>query len=76
MNKKYYWFKMPDNFFEQNDIKIIIAQKNGNEYVRIWIKMCLEAVSQKEGRRRVDSPATKRGGKQCEYQTRRCGRGP
>ena len=31
-NKKYYWLKLKEDFFERDEIKIIESQKNGKDY--------------------------------------------
>lgn len=48
MNKRYYWFKLKDDFFNSDDIKIILTKKNGSDYVIFWQKLLLKAITSKE----------------------------
>ncbi len=41
--KKYYYIKLKDNYFDQDNIKILEAMKNGHTYSLILIKMYLKA---------------------------------
>ena len=43
-NKKYYYLKLKENFFEREEIKIIEALPNGFEYSLILIKMYLRSL--------------------------------
>lgn len=43
-NKKYYYLKLKENFFEREEIKIIEALSNGHEYSLILIKMYLRSL--------------------------------
>ncbi|MDB2125250.1 phage replisome organizer N-terminal domain-containing protein [Clostridium paraputrificum] len=43
-NKKYYYLKLNENFFEREEIKIIEAQPNGYEYSNILLKMYLKSL--------------------------------
>lgn len=39
-NKRYYWLKLDENFFEDDTIKYLLEQKNGAEYVIFYLKLC------------------------------------
>jgi predicted phage replisome organizer len=43
-NKKYYYLKFKENYFDQDHIKVIEAMKNGYEYSLIILKLYLKAV--------------------------------
>ena len=43
-NKKYYWLKLKDDFFERDEIKIIESQKNGKDYINFYLKLLLKSV--------------------------------
>ena len=43
-NKKYYWLKLKNNFFEQKDIKIIEAMDNGQDYIIFLLKLKLRSL--------------------------------
>lgn len=40
-NKKYYWLKLKDNFFDSEEMKIIEAQENSSNYQILYLKLCL-----------------------------------
>lgn len=40
-NKRYYWIKLKENFFDLETIDWLIAQKNGCEYIVLYQKLCL-----------------------------------
>ena len=42
-NEKYYYIKLKDNYFEQDNIKVLESMKNGHVYSLIIIKMYLKA---------------------------------
>ncbi len=48
-NKKYYYLKLKDNFFDSDDIKLIEAMPNGYEYSSFYLKLCLMSLKD-EGR--------------------------
>ncbi|MCP4648552.1 MAG: hypothetical protein GY853_00545 [PVC group bacterium] len=48
MNRRYFWLKLKENFFESDDMKIIESQKNGAEYIIFWQKLLLKAITSKE----------------------------
>lgn len=45
---RYYWLKLQAGFFEQADIKVIMAQPNGAEYVVFWLKLLLLSIQQEQ----------------------------
>lgn len=50
-DKKYFWLKMPRNFFEKHYIKMLRAKDNGNLLVMFYIWMLTESIDH-EGRLR------------------------
>lgn len=42
-NRKYYYIKLKENYFEQDNIKVLESMKNGHTYSLIIIKMYLKA---------------------------------
>lgn len=44
-NKKYYWLKLKDNFFEEDTIQFIEEQDNGILYSNFYLKLCLKALN-------------------------------
>ncbi len=42
-NKKYYYIKLKDNYFDQDNIKILESMKNGHTYSLILIKLYLKS---------------------------------
>ena len=42
-NEKYYYIKLKDNYFDQDNIKVLESMKNGHTYSLIIIKMYLKA---------------------------------
>jgi len=45
--KKYYWLKVNEHFFEDERIQYIESQENGNEYIYFWIKLLLKCLKNK-----------------------------
>lgn len=43
--KRYYWLKLPENFFEDDTIIWLESQENGKEYCLFYLKLCLKALS-------------------------------
>ena len=43
-NKKYYWLKLRDDFFERDEVKIIEGQTNGKDYIIFYMKLLLKSV--------------------------------
>jgi len=47
-DKKYYWIKLKTDFFRDDGaIDFIMGQKNGSEYVALYIILCLKTANQK-----------------------------
>lgn len=44
-NKKYYWLKLKDNFFDRDEIKIIESLQNGKDYIIFYMKMLMKSVA-------------------------------
>lgn len=40
-NKKYYYLKLKEDFFDNEEMKILESMKNGVEYQNVYLKMCL-----------------------------------
>lgn len=40
-NKKYYYLKLKDNFFDREEIKLLERQENGYIYSNLYLKLCL-----------------------------------
>lgn len=47
--KRFYWIKLKENFFDLETIDWLISQKNGCEYIVLYQKLCLMTAN-KEGR--------------------------
>lgn len=43
--KRYFWLKLNENFFEQEEIKIIEGMENGEKYVNFYLKLLLKSLS-------------------------------
>ena len=43
-NKKYYWLKLKEDFFEEDAISWIEEQDNGKEYCLFYLKLCLKSL--------------------------------
>src|SRR5574344_134844 len=43
-NKRYYWLKLNENFFEDDTIQWLEEQENGKEYVIFYLKLCLKSL--------------------------------
>ncbi len=46
MGKRYYWLKLPDDFFRQKPIKKLRKIAGGDTYTIIYLKMLLIAMKQ------------------------------
>lgn len=46
-NIKYFYLKLKDNFFDNEEMKLLESQKNGTEYQNLYLKLCLLAVKNK-----------------------------
>lgn len=40
-NKRFYWIKLRENFFQQETIDWLMDQKNGCEYIVLYLRLCL-----------------------------------
>lgn len=40
-NKKYYYMKVKETFFDSEEMKILESQKNGEKYQNLYLKLCL-----------------------------------
>lgn len=40
-NKKYYYLKLKEDFFDNEEMKVLESMKNGTEYQNVYLKMCL-----------------------------------
>ena len=40
-NKKYYYMKVKETFFDSEEMKILESQKNGEKYQNFYLKLCL-----------------------------------
>ncbi|HDY68175.1 MAG TPA: hypothetical protein ENH85_10320 [Candidatus Scalindua sp.] len=47
-NQRYYWLKLKDDFFNSDEIKLLLSMENGSEYVIFWQKILLKAITCKE----------------------------
>lgn len=43
-NKKYYWLKLKEDFFDDDTISFIEEQENGKEYCLFYLKLCLKSL--------------------------------
>lgn len=43
-NKRYYWLKLNENFFEDDTVTWIEEQANGKDYVIFYLKLCLKSL--------------------------------
>lgn len=48
-NKRYYWLKLPEDFYDDDTIQWIEDQENGASYVNFYLKLLLKSLSD-EGR--------------------------
>lgn len=44
-NKRYYWLKLNENFFEDDTITWIEEQENGKDYIVFYLKLCLRSLT-------------------------------
>ena len=47
-DKKYFWLKLKDNFFDAAEIRFIEEQENGPQYIIFWQKLLLLGIRQQE----------------------------
>lgn len=43
--KRHHWLKLDENFFEDDTIKFIEEQEEGERYIIFYLKLCLKAVN-------------------------------
>lgn len=43
-NKRYYWLKLDEGFFEDDTIEWLEEQENGKDYVIFYLKLCLKSL--------------------------------
>lgn len=43
-NKRFYWLKLDEEFFEDDTIQWIEEQENGDKYVLFYLKLCLKSL--------------------------------
>lgn len=43
--KRFYWLKLKQDFFEQDDIKIVESMKNGKDYIIFLLKLQLKSIN-------------------------------
>lgn len=44
-NKRYYWLKLKEDFFEDDTISWLEEQENGKDYVIFYLKLCLKSLN-------------------------------
>lgn len=44
MTKRYYWLKLKDTFFDEEDTKLIEAMPNGKDYIIFYLKLQLKSI--------------------------------
>ncbi len=45
-NKRYYWLKLKEDFFEDDTIEWLEEQENGERYVLFYLKLCLKSLKE------------------------------
>lgn len=43
-NKRYYWLKLKDDFFEDDTVAWLEEQENGKDYIIFYLKLCLKSL--------------------------------
>lgn len=43
-DKKYYWLKLKEDFFEEDTLAWLEEQTNGKEYCLFYLKLCLKSL--------------------------------
>lgn len=43
-DKKYWWMRLKENFFEEEQIDWLLEQKNGKDYCIFYMKLCLKSL--------------------------------
>ena len=44
MNKRFYWLKLKEDFFQEDTIQWLEEQENGKEYCLFYLKLCLKSL--------------------------------
>lgn len=44
-NKKYYWLKLNQNFFEREEVKVLEGMENGEQYINFYLKLLLKSIA-------------------------------
>lgn len=44
-NKKYYWIKLNENFFDDDPMAWILEQENGKDYIIFYLMLCLRSLT-------------------------------
>lgn len=44
MTKRYFWLKLPEEFFDDDTVRFIEEQENGIAYSNFYLKLCLKAL--------------------------------
>ncbi len=44
-DKRYYWLKLKDDFFEQDEVKIVENMQNGKDYIIFYLKLILKSIN-------------------------------
>ncbi len=44
-NKRYYWLKLNENFFEDDTMSWLEEQESGKDYIIFYLKLCLKSLS-------------------------------
>lgn len=44
-DKRYYWLKLKDDFFEQDEIKLVEMMDNGKDYIIFYMKLVLKSIN-------------------------------
>lgn len=44
-NKRFYWIKLKTNFFNRDEIDFLLSQKNGCEYIVLYLMLCNSAAN-------------------------------
>lgn len=43
-NKRYYWLKLNENFFDEDTIIFLEEQENGKDYIIFYLKLLLKSI--------------------------------
>ena len=47
-DKKFYWLKINEHFFDADEIIYLESQDKGDTYIKIWVKLLLKCLKDKE----------------------------